>query len=161
MNIKRIILFSAISFLIIQVPREATGMKSHRLQSTSIKGRVFRSDIKQPIPDADVVLLDDEKLNRSEKNMETKTDANGEYTLQGVKPGKYGIVVSVSYKDEKDLPCGKEVDRFINNGVGVTSWRDKELFLQHATTPAFSVSAGRALIKNFDFSCKRRMTKRK
>jgi hypothetical protein len=71
------------------------------------------------------------------------------------------IVVSVKYEHEKDLPCGKEIDRFINDGIGVTSWQDKELFLQQAETPKFSVSVGNQLIKNFDFSCKRSSTKRK
>jgi hypothetical protein len=157
MNPKLIVFFAMVSFFLAQAPKEAAGMKPKYLQGASIKGKVFRSDTKQPIAEAEVVLLDDEKLNRSEKNMETKTDANGEYSLQGVKPGKYVIVVSTKHVNEKDLPCGKELDRFINDGIGVTSWRDKELFLQHATTPVFSVPVGRKLVRNFDLSCKPRV----
>ena len=136
-------------------------MKSLNQQDISIKGRIFRLDTKQPIVDVDVDLFDQEKINRSPKNMTTKTDKNGEYSFQGVKPGKYAIVISLNYENEKDLPCGKEVDRFINDGIGVTSWRDKDLYQQSAVTPKFSVSAGNQIIKNFDFSCKRRVTKHK
>ena len=136
-------------------------MKALQQQEVSIKGKVFRSDTNQLLSNVEVDLLDEEQINRSPKNMATVTNVSGEYSFENVKPGKYTIVVSMKYEKEKDLPCGKEVDRFINDRIGVTSWRDKELFLQHGVTPKFSVSAGNQIIKNFDFSCKRRVTRRK
>ena len=142
MSIKSFISLFVLNFLLLQVPIEVTGMKSLNQQETSIKGRVLRSDIKQPIIGAEIILLDQEKINRSEKNMETKTDENGNYSFFAVKPGRYTVGFSMKYKSESDLPCGYQKDRFINDGIGVTSWMDKEEFVEIATSPEFSVSAG-------------------
>ncbi|MGH9850211.1 MAG: carboxypeptidase-like regulatory domain-containing protein, partial [Blastocatellia bacterium] len=128
MLIRFFTVLAILSFFFAQVFSEVVGMNNLNQQDTVVKGRVFRSDTKQPIADVEVDLFDQEKLNRSPKNMTTKTNQNGEYMFQGVKPGKYAIVVSIDYENEEDLPCGKEIDRFINDGIGVTSWRDKELY---------------------------------
>lgn len=160
MYIKTFLLLVIMSFLSAQVAREVIRLKPLNQQGTIIKGRVFRSDTKQPIIGAEIILLDQEKINRSAKNMETKTDENGNFSFSAVKPGSYTVGFSLKYKKKDDLPCSSQKDRFINDGIGVTSWVDKEDFVEIATSPEFTVSIGRQTIKNFDLSCKRKVKKR-
>lgn len=71
----------------------------------SFKGKLFRSDTKQPIANARVILLDDKKSDKQDNSQEVKSDAEGNFSFDRVAAGKYTLSIRVAYDKEEDVPC--------------------------------------------------------
>ena len=71
----------------------------------SFKGKVFRSDTKQPFANARVVLTDEKKSAKRDNSLETQTDAEGNFSFDRVVAGKYTFTVRVEFEKEADVPC--------------------------------------------------------
>lgn len=123
-------------------------------RTTTLKGKVFRSDNKQPIPNAEIMLLDENKSAKQDKSVQTRADAEGNYTLENLAAGTYTVSIRAWYKTQEDAPCqlllGKTSDK--NSTVVVVS--EKEKFFQQVFIKGFSVKAGKEISKDFDFACK-------
>jgi hypothetical protein len=71
----------------------------------TISGKVFRSDTKQPVPDASVKLLDEKKSDKRDNSLETKTAADGTFSFDRVVAGKYTFTIRAAFEKEADVPC--------------------------------------------------------
>ena len=85
-----------------------TGVSSLALddsKTTSLKGRVFRSDTKEPIPNALIVLLDEKRSDKQDNSVQATTDDRGDYSIPKVAAGKYTVSIRAWYKTQEEAPC--------------------------------------------------------
>ena len=139
---------------LVAVVQVANVRADEKTKTTVIKGKVFRSDTKEPIADALIVLLDDKKSERQDNSVEARTDDHGNYIFENVAAGKYTVSIRAWYPIQEEAPCqllmGKTADK--NSMVMVA--RDKDKFVQQVFIKGFSVKAGKEIVKDFDFACK-------
>ncbi len=125
-------------------------------KTVSLKGRLSRSDTKEPIPNASITLLDEQKSKEQDNSVGTKTDEQGNFAFEKVMAGKYTVSIRAWYKTQEDAPCqlllGKTSDK--NSTVIVASEEGKEGFVQQVFIKGFSIKAGKDVVKDFDFACK-------
>jgi hypothetical protein len=123
--------------------------------TTSMKGKIFRSDVNQAIPDAVVLLTDEDKLGSGEKPFETKTNANGEYSFEQLPQGKYNIQVKVWFDRPEKIPCHDTLAATTqekNSSVIIMPEGDR--FLHRVLISGFKVKAGKPISKDIDIVCK-------
>lgn len=135
--------------------KEASAEQAVDLSKTAtLKGKVFRSDTKAPISSALIVFLNENKSNKHDDSVETRTDDQGNYTLERVPAGPYTVSIRAWYKTQEEAPCelllGKTSDK--NSTVMVMSENDR--FVQQVFIKGFAVKAGKAISRDFDFACK-------
>jgi hypothetical protein len=140
--------------LVTAVCLEGTPSLAHDDQkAATLKGKVFRSDTKEPVANAVIILLDDQRSEKQDNSVEAKTDAEGNYIFESVKAGKYTVSIRAWYDKQEDAPCqllmAKTKDK--NSTVVVASEKDK--FVQQVLIKGFSVKAGKDIVKDFDFAC--------
>lgn len=123
-------------------------------KTVSMKGKVFRSDTKAPIPDATLLLMDENKSSAKDNTVEAKTDEQGNYVFEKVVPGKYTVSIRAWYKTQEDAPCQLLMAKTADKGSMVMVARDKNEFVQQVFIKGFSVKAGKEVVKDFDFACK-------
>ena len=70
-------------------------------KTVSFKGKIFRSDTKEPIANALIVLLDEKKSDKHENSVEAHTDEQGNYVFEKVVPGKYCLNPGVVYTSRR------------------------------------------------------------
>src|SRR5678815_3403546 len=73
-------------------------------KTVSVKGKIFRSDTKEPIANALIVLLDEKKSDKHENSVEAHTDEQGNYVFEKVVPGKYTVSIRAWYTRQEDAP---------------------------------------------------------
>ena len=122
--------------------------------TTSMKGKVFRSDTKDPIPNALILLLDEKKSDKHDNSVETKTDDQGNYTIPSVASGVYTISIRAWYKTQEEAPCQLLMAKTSDKNSTVMVARDKDKFVQQIFIKGFSIKAGKEIMKDFDFTCK-------
>ncbi len=123
-------------------------------KTTSLKGKIFRSDINEPIANALIVLLDEKKSDRQDNGVETKTDEHGNYSFPNVVTGVYTVSIRAWYKTQEEAPCQLLVAKTADKNSTVMVARDKDKFVQQVFIKGFSVKAGKEIAKDFDFVCK-------
>jgi hypothetical protein len=124
--------------------------------TTSMKGRIIRSDINQAIPDAVVTLTDEDKSGSNEKPFETKTNANGEYSFEQLPQGKYNIQVKVWFDRPEKIPCHDTLAATtLEKNSSVIIMPDGDRFLHRVLISGFKVKAGKPISKDVDIVCKR------
>ena len=123
-------------------------------KTASLKGKVFRSDTKEPVPNAVIILLDENKSAKQDNSVEAKTDEQGDYSLQNVSSGKYTVSIRAWYRTQEDAPCQLLMGRTGDKDSAVMVTRDKGRFVQQVLIKGFSVKAGKSIVKDFDFACK-------
>ena len=123
-------------------------------KTASLKGKVFRSDTKEPIANALIILLDDKKSEKQDNSVEAKTDDQGNYIFQNVPSGKYTVSIRAWYKTQEDAPCQLLMAKTPDKDSMVVVARDKDKFVQQVFIKGFSVKAGKEIVKDFDFACK-------
>lgn len=138
--------------LVIGTPALATDES----KTVSLKGRIFRSDTKEPIANASITLLDDKKSEKQDNSVDTNTDEQGNYVFEKVVAGKYTVSIRAWYETQEDAPCqllmGKTADK--DSYVIVARDKDKNRFMQQVFIKGFSIKAGKDIVKDFDFACK-------
>ncbi len=74
-------------------------------KTSSMKGKVFRSDTNQPIANAHIILLDEKKSDKKDNSIDTKTDEQGTYSFANVAAGTYTVSIRAWYPTQEDAPC--------------------------------------------------------
>lgn len=141
-----------ISFLAVM--QMADVLADEKPKTASLKGRVFRSDTKDPIANALIILLDDKKSEKQDNSVEARTDDQGNYIFQNVPSGKYTVSIRAWYKTQEDAPCQLLMAKTADKDSMVMVARDKDKFVQQVFIKGFSIKAGKEIVKDFDFACK-------
>lgn len=123
-------------------------------KTVTMKGKVFRSDTKEPIPNATLLLMDEKKSSKQDNSVETKTDEQGNYVFEKVVPGKYTVSIRAWYPTQEDAPCKLLMAKTVDKGSMVMVARDKNEFVQQVFIKEFSIKGGKEIVKDFDFACK-------
>ena len=123
-------------------------------KTVSMKGRVFRSDTKQPIPHARLILLDENKSSSKDNSIDTKADEEGNYVFEKVVPGKYTVSIRAWYKTQEEAPCQLLMAKTADKNSMVTVLSEKNEFVQQVFIKDFSIKGGKEIVKDFDFACK-------
>jgi hypothetical protein len=143
-----------ISFMAVVQMVGVLSLADEKSKTASLKGRVFRSDTKEPIANALIILLDDKKSEKQDNSVEAKTDAQGNYIFENVPSGKYTVSIRAWYKTQEDAPCQLLMAKTADKDSTVMVARDKDKFVQQVFIKGFSVKAGKEIVKDFDFACK-------
>jgi hypothetical protein len=80
---------SVVILLLVTLGASSPGIDNDK--TTSMKGKVFRSDTNQPIANAQIVLLDEKKSDKQDNSIDTKTDGQGNYSFPTVASGVYTV----------------------------------------------------------------------
>lgn len=119
-----------------------------------LKGKVIRSDTKQPIANASIILLDEKKSEKVDNSVETKSDAEGNYVFEKVVPGKYTVSIRAWYATQEEAPCQLLMAKTSEKDSSVMVAREKDKFVQQVFIKGFAIKGGKDLVKDFDFACK-------
>jgi Carboxypeptidase regulatory-like domain len=89
----------------------AFGVAAGAKRSSSIKGRVFRSDTGQAVSGATVQLLRSGHSEERDGLVSRTTDLEGRYQFAAVEEGEYSVAVEATYERQADAPCKLQVGR--------------------------------------------------
>jgi len=123
-------------------------------KTVTVKGKIFRSDTKEPIANALIVLLDEKKSDKRDNSAEAHTDEQGNYVFEKVVPGKYTASIRAWYTRQEDAPCKLLMAKTAEKDSTVVVARDKNQFVQQVFIKGFVVKGGKEFVKDFDFACK-------
>jgi ABC-type microcin C transport system permease subunit YejE len=132
----------------------ASSIASDQSKTVTLKGKVFRSDTKEPIANASIVLLDEKKSEKKDNSVEAKTDEQGNFIFEKLANGKYTVSIRAWYKTQEDAPCQLLMAKTVDKDSMVMVARDKDQFVQQVFIKGFSVKAGNDVVRDFDFACK-------
>ena len=149
MKIRKLVSLSAL-FLVMCTSSRATDQP----KTTSLKGKVFLSTTKQPVANATIILLDEKKSDKKDNSVETKTDAEGNYSFSQVAAGTYTVSIRAWYPTQEAAPCQLLMAKTADKNSTVMVARDKDEFVQQLFIKGFSIKAGKEMTKDFDFTCK-------
>ena len=147
----------------------------------SFKGKIFRSDTKQPFANTRVVLTDEKKSTKRDNSLETQTDADGNFSFDRVVAGKYTFMVRVEFEKEADVPCkinlpklggdnsdplaamlNQALSQNVTVNYEVKNGKDKlfisvkpenEKFVEQLQIKSFAVKADENITREFDLVC--------
>jgi hypothetical protein len=123
-------------------------------KTTSLRGKVFRSDTNDPIPNALIILLDEKKSEKKDNSVETKTDDKGNYSIASVASGVYTVSIRAWYKTQEEAPCQLLMAKTSDKNSTVVVMVDKDRYVQQVFIKGFSIKPGKEMVKDFDFTCK-------
>lgn len=149
MNARKLIALGAL-ILLMSVWSQATD----KPKTSSLKGKVFHSDTKQPVANASIILLDEKKSDKQDRSVETKTDDQGNYSFPEIAAGKYTVSIRAWYPTQEDAPCQFLMGKTSDKNSAVTVARDKDRFVQQVFIEGFSIKAGKEMTRDFDITCK-------
>jgi hypothetical protein len=144
----------SLSFFVVSIVLLGHASATERSNTVSLKGKVIRSDTKQPIANASIILLDEKKSEKVDNSVETKSDAEGNYVFEKVVPGKYTVSIRAWYATQEDAPCQLLMAKTSDKDSSVMVARDKDKFVQQVFIKGFAIKSGKELVKDFDFACK-------
>ena len=143
-----------IIFGLLLVTASASSLAFDQPKTTSMKGKVFRSDTKQPIANAVIELRDEKRSEKHDNSIDTKTDDQGNYSFPNVAAGVYTVSIRASYPAQEDAPCQFLIAKTVDKNSTVMVMQDKDKYVQRVFIKGFSVKAGKAIARDFDFACK-------
>lgn len=132
----------------------STGSETDRTKSATLKGRIFRSDTKAPVPNASITLLDEKKSEKQDNSVDAIADESGNYIFPNVVAGSYTVSIRSWYKTQEEAPCQLLMAKTSDKDSMVTVARDKDRFVQQVFIKGFSVKAGKDAVRDFDFACR-------
>jgi hypothetical protein len=145
-------MLSILGVLVVTFSPLALG--GEQTKTTSMKGKVFRSDTNQTIPNASIVLLDEKKSEKQDNSIDTKSDDQGNYSFENVVAGVYTVSIQAWYPTKEDAPCQLLIAKTVDKNSTVMVAREKDKFVQQVFIKGFSIRSGKEFTKNFDFACK-------
>ncbi len=120
----------------------------------SFKGKLFRSDTKQPISDARLTLLDEKRSDKQDNSQEVKSDKDGNFLFENVVAGSYKLSISVVYDKEEDVPCQLLMGKLKgekDSSLLVVSERGK--YVYQVFLKGLTVKANKNITKEYDLTC--------
>lgn len=132
----------------------SSSLATEQAKTVSLTGKVIRSDTKQPIANALIVLLDEKKSEKQDNSVEAKSDEEGNYAFEKLAPGKYTVSIRAWYATQEDAPCQLLMAKTSDKDSSVMVARDKDRFVQQVFIKGFTIKAGKDIVRDFDFACK-------
>ncbi|HZS10069.1 MAG TPA: carboxypeptidase-like regulatory domain-containing protein [Blastocatellia bacterium] len=120
-------------------------------KTTTLSGRVYRSDASQPVSGAKIYLMKSREI-----SFETTTDEKGNYSLGQLKAGKYLVRINVRYNKITDSPCSIFGSRVTADKGSDVAMKDEGLGWVDVTVSIdnFRITTGKPNTKDFDVACK-------
>jgi hypothetical protein len=143
-----------ISLCLLLLLLSTSSFADDKPKTSSMKGRIFRSDTKQPIANAQIILLDKSKAKDKNNSIDTTTDEQGNYNFPAIAADTYIVSIRAWYPREEDTPCQLLAAKTADKNSSVVIMQDKGKYLQQVFIDNFSVKAGKEVVKDFDFACK-------
>lgn len=130
--------------------------ESSKVESGIIKGKVYRSDTNETIPNSYILLMQEKDSPAQVEHFDLRTDENGIYRFNNIPAGKYTVSVYAWFPKKSDIPCQNASEaKTIDDGEVKVEWQRKsEAFMEVVTIKGFSVEGGQERIKDFDLVCK-------
>ncbi len=121
-----------------------------------IKGKVFRSDMNEPISNSYILLMQDKDSSAEVEHFDVRTDENGNYHFNNIPTGKYTVSIYAWFSKKSDAPCqNSSKAKIVDKGKVKVEWQYKSnAFMEIVTIKGFSVEGNREMVKNFDLVCK-------
>ncbi|HEU4434390.1 MAG TPA: carboxypeptidase-like regulatory domain-containing protein [Pyrinomonadaceae bacterium] len=151
---RTLILRTSITIAMLLLVLNASSLAGNQPKTSTMKGKVFRSDTNQPIANAHIILLDEKKSDKKDHSIDTKTDEQGNYSFPNVAAGAYTVSIRAWYPTQEDAPCQLLAAKTADKNSAVVVAADKDKFVQQVFIKGFSVKAGKEIVKDFDFMCK-------
>src|SRR5215510_6714009 len=100
MNIRKLIALCAVVLVMAHLSQATDQTKT-----STLKGKIFLSETKQPLANASIILLDEKKSEKQDRSVETKTDDEGNYSFPEVAAGTYTVSIRAWYVTQEEAPC--------------------------------------------------------
>ena len=130
--------------------------ESGKVESGIIKGKVFRSDTNESIPNSYILLMQEKESPAQVEHFDLRTDENGDYRFHNVPSGKYTVSIYAWFPKKSDVPCQNSPGaKTIDDGKVKVEWQHKsDAFMEIVTIKGFFVEGGQEKVKDFDLVCK-------
>jgi hypothetical protein len=128
--------------------------ESKRVDSSGIKGKVFRSDSNEAISNS-YILLERDSPARAE-HFDVRTNEKGDYQFRDIPVGKYKISIYAWFPNRSSVPCQLPSEaKTVDDGKVSVEWQFKSrAFMEIVTIESFSIDAREERVKDFDLFCK-------
>lgn len=154
---KRSLLFVLCIFLsfLSTNPVEGRRQADSQDESTTITGRVIRSDSSIAISNSYVLFKREKDVTPQNHHFDVRTDELGTYRFGQIPAGKYTVSISAWFPKLGDVPCQNfRAARTADGGTVTVEWQRKsQEFMETVTIEHFSVEAGYEQLKDFNLSC--------
>jgi Carboxypeptidase regulatory-like domain len=120
------------------------GPSPGQLKPGSIKGRVFNSDLNQPIVNASITIREHSAL-AGRTTFETRTDGNGNYSFQALGPSVYMVSIRAP---SPASGCHLYLQTF----PGSTEYSNGSF---EAHIGGIEIRSGKEIVRDFTFACKK------
>jgi hypothetical protein len=115
------------------------------LKPGSIKGKVFNSDLNEPIANAPIIMRGQISL-AGRSAVESRTDEHGNYSFQDLGPSTYTISIRAP------LPASG-CHLYLQNWNSASTAFSRDRF--EATILGIEIKSGKEIVQDFTFSCKK------
>ncbi len=130
--------------------------ESGKVGSGIVKGKVFRSDTNEAIPNSYILITREKGSPSQVEHFDLRTDDNGDYRFQNVPAGKYTVSIYAWFPKKNDVPCRNFSEaKTVDDGKVIVEWQHKsDAFMEIVTIRGFSVESNQEKVKDFDLLCK-------
>ncbi len=137
--------------LLFGLPGNWSLAQINRNKTTTLSGKIFRSDTKQLISGTRISIW-----SAQGKSLETRTDEKGNYSYESVKAGKYKVRIYVRYNKIAESPCSISGSRVTPDKDSNVTMKDEGLgFVEvWVLIDNFRITPGKPNAKDFDVACK-------
>lgn len=128
--------------------------ESSQVESSIVKGKVYRSDTNEPIPNSYILLEKDSPA--PFQHFDVRTDENGNYRFDSISAGKYTVSIYAWFRKKSDVPCQNSSEgKTAGDGTVIVGWQRKsDAFIEIVTIKGFSMPRNGEKIKDFDLVCR-------
>jgi len=135
---------------------EGQSQEPRKVESASVKGKVFRSDSGHGISNS-YILFEQEKDSATQaEHFDLRTDKDGNYRFTEIPAGKYTVSVYAWFLEKIDVPCQSTLEaKIAGDGKVTVEWQRKSnAFMEIITIKGFPIEAGQERTKDFNLFCK-------
>jgi hypothetical protein len=137
-------------------PAEGLHPANSEDKSSTVTGRVLRSDSGEGVSNAYILLKRENNITPKNNHFDVRTDEQGNYNFGQIPAGKYTVSIYAWFPNFGDVPCQNSREaRTVDGGTVSVEWQRKsDAFMEIVTVQHFSLEAGQARLKEFGLSCK-------
>jgi hypothetical protein len=130
--------------------------ESGKVESGIIKGKVFRSDTNESIPNSYILLMQEKESPAQVEHFDLRTNENGAYRFNNIPAGNYTVSIYAWFPKKSDVPCRNSSEaKTVDDGKVKVEWQRKSnAFMEIVTIEGFSVEGTQEKVKDFDLACK-------